>query len=246
MPWCARSWSTRFTSVHIVVRHGGRELAGVAREGEPWAAAARRIAATVPGQVVARDLSNDPLLFEVDSEHTVALRAAVHGDLPDLVRWRQSAPVLRWWASDGEPTPERVAEQYGPDIDGMTATRLWIAEVNGRSLGFVQDYRIGAHPGFALLAPDPDAIGVDYAIGEEQWIGKGLGRRLLWAWMLRTRHRCPDAVAYFAAPDHRNEPSLRTLERVGFTRGLWFDEPQSDGSVATVVGCTLDVPRVLG
>jgi hypothetical protein len=33
---------------------------------------------------------------------------------------------------------------------------------------------------------------------------------------------------------------------VGFEQGSWFDEPQRDGSVATVVGCTLDLARVVG
>jgi RimJ/RimL family protein N-acetyltransferase len=123
---------------------------------------------------------------------------------------------------------------------------MWVVEVNGRSVGFVQDYRIGDYPEYALLAPDPEAIGIDYAIGEPAWVGRGLGVRLLWAWMLRARHRLPDATTYFAAPDHRNAPSLRILAKAGFTQGLWFDEPRPDGSVDTVVGCSLDVARVLG
>jgi aminoglycoside 6'-N-acetyltransferase len=36
------------------------------------------------------------------------------------------------------------------------------------------------------------------------------------------------------------------LAKVGFAEGVWFDEPLHDGSVATVVGCTLDVATVLG
>jgi RimJ/RimL family protein N-acetyltransferase len=64
--------------------------------------------------------------------------------------------------------------------------------------------------------------------------------------MLRARRRFPDATAYFAAPDHLNAASLRVLDKAGFERGVWFDEPQSDGSVSTVVGCTLDVRNVLG
>jgi aminoglycoside 6'-N-acetyltransferase len=168
------------------------------------------------------------------------------GDLADLTRWRQSEHVHRWWASDGEPTPELVSEKYAASIDGMTPTRMWVAEVNGRSVGFVQDYRIGDYPDYALLGPDPDAIGLDYAIGERAWTGRGLGVRLLWAWMLRARHRFPDSRAFFAAPDHRNAASLRILAKAGFTPGLWFDEPQDDGTVDTVVGCTLDVARVLG
>ena len=62
----------------------------------------------------------------------------------------------------------------------------------------------------------------------------------------RTRHRLPAATTYFAAPDHRNAASLRMLAKAGFHEGLWFDEPREDGTVDTVVGCTLDVRRVLG
>ncbi len=232
--------------MHLVIRHGGRDLTGVVREGESWAAAATRTAATVHGEPFALDLSGDPLVFEVDPDLKVALRPAAHGDLPDLIRWRQTPEILKWWASDGEPTEERVTAQYAPEIDGMTPTRIWIAEVNGRSMGFVSDYRIKEYPEYALLTPDAEAIGVDYAIGESQWLGKGLGTRILWAWAQRTHHRCPDVATYFAAPDHRNEPSLRVLDKIGFRRGVWFDEPQADGSTATVIGCSLDVATVLG
>jgi RimJ/RimL family protein N-acetyltransferase len=123
---------------------------------------------------------------------------------------------------------------------------MWVVEVNGRSIGFLQDYRIGDYPDYAVLGPDPEAIGVDYLIGDPVWVGRGLGVRMLWAWMLRASRRFPDATTYFAAPDHRNKASLRVLDKAGFSQGLWFDEPQEDGSVDTVVGCSLDVRRVLG
>jgi RimJ/RimL family protein N-acetyltransferase len=69
---------------------------------------------------------------------------------------------------------------------------------------------------------------------------------MLWAWIERTRHRFPQATTYFAAPDHRNAPSLRILAKAGFVEGVWFDEPQSDGSTATVVGNSLDVRSIAG
>jgi RimJ/RimL family protein N-acetyltransferase len=127
----------------------------------------------------------------------------------------------------------------------MASTRMWVTEINGRSVGFVQDYVIGDHPDYALPCPDPAAIGVDYAIGEDDWTGRGFGARMVWAWMLRARKRFPDATSYFAAPDHRNQASLRVLAKVGFTEGVWFDETNAD-ETATHVGCTLDVPTVLG
>jgi aminoglycoside 6'-N-acetyltransferase len=233
-------------STPVVVHLGSRELAGKARDGESWAAAARRVAASVTGEPVARDLSGETKHFMIDHDVTTVLRPMARGDLPLVTKWRQSAHVHRWWQSDGEPTEERVAAQYGPDIDGMTPTRMWVAEVNGRSIGFLQDYRLSDYPEYALLTPDPAAIGVDYAIGDEQWVGRGYGTRMLWAWVNRTRHRFAEASAYFSAPDHRNLASLRMLEKAGFVQGTWFDEPQADGSAVTVVGCTFDVARVLG
>ena len=124
---------------------------------------------------------------------------------------------------------------------------MWVVDVNGHSIGFVQDYRIRDYPDFALLTPDPDAIGLDYAIGEPAWVGRGLGARILWAWMLRTHDtgsRAPRRTS--PHPTTRNAASLRILDKAGFMQGTWFDEPQRDGGVATVVGCTLDVRRVLG
>jgi aminoglycoside 6'-N-acetyltransferase len=232
-------------SMRLTIADRGHELTGVVREGESWRAAAERTAKSLIGIPVPVDLSGEVKRFVIEHDRVVTLRAMARGDLPKVAHWRQQPHVLKWWAADGEPTLERVTEQYSDDIDGTSPTRIWVAEVNGRSVGFVQDYRVGDYPDYALLAPDPDAIGLDFAIGEPEWVGRGLGVRILWAWMLKTRHRLPGAKAYFAAPDHRNAASLRVLDKLGFTQGLWFDEPESDGSVTTVVGCTLDVSRVL-
>jgi aminoglycoside 6'-N-acetyltransferase len=233
-------------STRVRVRAEGGDRTGEVGPGESWAAAAARIAAPLYADPVADDLSGEDLTFVVDPDLRTGLRAMSHGDLPLLARWLAAPHVRRWWHAGGEPTPERVAATYGPRIDGATPSRLWVVEVNGRSIGFVQDYRIREHPEFALLTPNPDAIGLDYAIGEPEWAGRGLGARVLWTWMLRAARRFPDAEEFFAAPDHRNAASLRVLDKVGFTRGTWFDEPAGPGTVATVVGCTLDVRRVVG
>ena len=167
------------------------------------------------------------------------------GDFDDLTRWVNEPHVARWW--DENRTPDLVAAYYGPAVRGEEPTRLWIWEVNGRSIGFGQDYLISDHPEYALLCSRPDAIGFDYAIGEPVFVGRGLGTSVLWVYLRDIVWPAyPGALEFFAAPDHRNEASLRVLDKLGFTRGVWFDEPAAGGRVDTVVGCSLDVAQVMG
>ncbi|MFJ2756722.1 GNAT family N-acetyltransferase [Nocardioides sp. NPDC087217] len=227
----------------VAVHNGTHRLGGVTRPGESWAAAATRIAGR-PAYAV--DLSGEVKEFSSDPMPVVALRPMTRGDLPHLVRWLNAEHVHRWYGVDGDPTPDWVADNYGPDIDGKTPVTFWVIEVNGRSIGFCQDYRISDEPDYALLTPDPDAIGFDYAIGEPAFVGRGIGPRMAWVWLTSIPRRYPGATACFAAPDHRNAASLRMLAKVGFDQGTWFDEPQPDGTTTTMVGCSLDLRRVLG
>ena len=123
-------------------------------------------------------------------------------------------------------------------------------DVGGRGQRPVGRLRAGLpdrdYPDFAVLTPGPGGVGVDYAIGEPTWSAAGSARGCCGPGWCGRVAASRDATAYFAAPDHRNAASLRVLEKVGFVRGLWFDEPQADGTTGTVVGCTLDVARVLG
>jgi aminoglycoside 6'-N-acetyltransferase len=232
--------------VPVVVRHGGREIAGSVGPHESWAAAAARIASGVPGDPVVDDLSGEVKQFVVDPDRVVSLRAMTRGDLDRVTQWRDGAAVREWWQVGAEQSLDQIRTMYAERIDGHSPTRMWIVEVNGRSVGFVQDYVLRDYPDYAVLTPDPGAVGVDYVIGADEWRGRGLGPVILWAWMRQTRRLRPDATTYFAAPDHRNRASLRILAKAGFEPGTWFDDPQSDGSVHTVVGCTLDVRGVLG
>lgn len=231
------------TSTSILVHDGDRQVAGPLLRGHSWEASASEL---VGHRVWPRDLAGEVKEFDTAELPRVSLRSMVVGDLPVLGAWLAHPHLERWFAGDGEPTPERIRELYLPAIEGAEPTRLSVVECNGRSIGFCQDYVVRDHPDYAMLTPDPDAVGIDYAIGEPAFVGRGIGVRLLWALLHSVVARRPDATTVVAAPDHRNEASLRALEKVGFRRGVWFDQRQPDGSVTTMVGCTLDLPTVLG
>ena len=146
----------------------GRELTGVVHEGESWAAAARRTYASMHAEPEPVDLSGDTKRFVVDHDTRIAIRAITRGDLDLVTAWRSDPEVIRWW-TPGELTDRATIEaKYAERINGMSPTRMSVV-VDGRSVGFLQDYRIGDYPDYAVLGPDPDAIGVDYAIGSDMW-----------------------------------------------------------------------------
>ena len=233
--------------VPVAVHHAGHRLTGFSRPGEAWATAACRIGLVrAPDELAAADLSGEVKEFVRDPLAWVTLRPMTAGDLPLLTRWRQQPHVLEWWREQQPPSLESVTAEHRPALEGREPTYLWIVEANGRSVGFCQDYLLRDHPDYPVVTPDPDAVGVDYLVGEPAFVGRGIGTRMLWAWAVHAHRRYPDVRTLFAAPDHRNVASLRVLEKVGFAQGVWFDEPQPDGRVDTVIGCTLDVGRVLG
>lgn len=247
------------------VRHAGESVDGAVRRTlreaglpalEPWAVdlSGKRavLGCDVPDTVDVSALARADLHSEDVRKALRVPRVAIgfrpmsRADLPDVVRWAAAPHVARWW--NDEAVDLAAAEKhYGLGIDGTEPTRHWVAEVNGRSVGFLQDYLIGDHPEYALLTAAPEAVGFDYAIGDPAWVGDGLGTRLLWQFLRDVvRPHYPAASTYFAAPDHRNAVSLRVLDKLGFKQGLWFDEPQPNGNVDTCVGCSLKVKRVLG
>jgi RimJ/RimL family protein N-acetyltransferase len=182
----------------------------------------------------------------MSSEPVVALRPMTRADLRDVVRWRRQPHVAKWFDTGTVPTDAEIEGRYLPRITGDEPTRMFVVEANGRSVGMLQDYLISDHPEFAVLTPDPEAVGVDYLIGEPTWLGRGVGTGMLRRWFDVAHAGYPSAATCFAAPDHRNVASRRLLLRVGFSEGTWFDEPQRDGSVATLVGHSLVMASVLG
>jgi aminoglycoside 6'-N-acetyltransferase len=218
------------------------------RSDESWAEAADRALARtegpLAGPVLAEDLSGDPLRLRTDRERRLAFRPMTEADLDDLARWINLPHVAQWW--DEHRSRDQVAAHYGPGLRGEDPVRYWIAEVNGRSIGFFQDYRIADHPDYALLSGRPDAVGFDYLVGEPAYVDRGLGTSLLWVFLRDLVVPAYDGVSeLFAAPDHRNARSLRVLAKLGATQGIWFDEPDERGGTETVIGCSIDVARVL-
>jgi aminoglycoside 6'-N-acetyltransferase len=146
---------------------------------------------------------------------TISFRALRRSDLPLLERWLSEPHVEAWWH-----TPLDLAtlhEKYGPRIDGIEPTHVYVIEYDERSIGWIQWYRWSDYPGHASqLGAPPDAAGIDLAIGEPEMLGRGLGAHAIRRFVENVVFVDRAITACVSDPDERNVRSLRAFEKAGF------------------------------
>lgn len=166
---------------------------------------------------------------------TVVLRPMTRDDFPALATWLRAPHVEAWfpWVH-GEASPtEAVEAEYGPCIDGIDPTELFVIETEGQPVGFMQRYRISDNPSWAAALPADTgaAVGFDYAIGVLDATGRGVGTEAIRQLLADTFGRYPDVDSVIVAMQQANRASWRALERVGFGRrwaGLLESSDPSD------------------
>ena len=133
-------------------------------------------------------------------------------------RWLLEPHVKRWW-DDGvrSPYPDAQIEEYREAIQGKDPTYHFLAQIDGRSVGMFQHYRISDSPEYAAaLALDEDAVGVDMFIGEADLIGLGHGPAMLRQFLRDVAlpfHRMDVCVI---GPSVNNRAAIRAYEKAGF------------------------------
>jgi aminoglycoside 6'-N-acetyltransferase len=160
----------------------------------------------------------------------IAFRPLARHDLADIASWLAQPHVARWWLDRSDIAA--VEAEYAPVIDGHEPTEVFVIEVEGRSIGFIQRYLIDDHPDWAETmrktgAVDDPAAGIDYLIGDPVMVGQGIGSAAIGVFTALTFARYQRAEMVIAAPQQANAASWRALERAGFTR-LWAGRLDSD------------------
>jgi aminoglycoside 6'-N-acetyltransferase len=202
-----------------------------------WLSAAEAIARCQPDAV-----ADGIRMAETALSARIAFRPLALADLPALLDWQRAPHVARWF-------PERLdlaaaERKYRPGIAGHSPTRVHVAVVDGRDVGFLQHYRVGAYPDYAAVTGLPDAIGLDYAIGLPELTKRGLGPQLIWAYLRDIAVPAhPAAQHALAGPDVANHASIRALEKAGFRQAGQISVPGEPGPARL---CVLDLARFFG
>ncbi|UQZ88081.1 N-acetyltransferase [Deltaproteobacteria bacterium Smac51] len=141
----------------------------------------------------------------------LSLRPFTASDMPLMESWLKAAHVRPWF---GEPEGW-LAEIRNAD-GRIEAISHFIAEVECRPVGFAQYYDCFRFRGGYPWDNEPEGVfGLDFMIGEADFIGLGLGRRLV-GLISELASQETGAVSLFADPDPGNVVSVKSLLANGF------------------------------
>ena len=145
-------------------------------------------------------------------------------------RWLNTPHVYEWWGGTSGPgslggagadaaTDAQVHEKYAPSLDPKAATTFrHVITVDGRAVGLIQHYRLEDEPAYAESIGEtaPGAAGIDLFIGEPELVDRGLGPKVLDAYVDWVVFADPRTTRAIGAPHPNNTRSCRAFERAGF------------------------------
>jgi len=166
----------------------------------------------------------------------ITFRAIAEADLPLLHDWLTRPHVAEHW--DAAPSLEAVREDYLPrdtdpttrPLDAHSGAVQYLACENGVPFGYAQAYRVVASQteGWWLEERDPHALGVDLFIADPGRLGRGLGARLVRAF-LSLLFADPRVTTVQIDPRPENTRAIASFRKAGFEDVGLVDTP--DGPV---------------
>lgn len=149
-------------------------------------------------------------------QDSLSFRPLRREDLCLMQGWLAQPHIAAWWGEEACDI-EGVPDKYGPAIDGLEPTRLFIIEHGARPIGWIQWYRWSDYPEHARkLGAEPESAGVDLAIGEAEMIGKGIGPAVIGKFIDEFVFADASITAVLSDPEKANTRSVRAFEKAGF------------------------------
>lgn len=144
----------------------------------------------------------------------LTLRPMQPADLVLVERWLNEPHVARWYVAGS--TVARELDDLRRCVAGAEPTRVLLVVETGRPIGWCQWYRCDDYPDHAAgVGAEPGDVGIDYAVGEPERVGRGVGTALV-RLIVETVAAAFPAAGIVADTDASNLASRRVLEKAGF------------------------------
>jgi len=161
---------------------------------------------------------------------TITFQPLQDSHFPLLLKWLQIPHVKAWWDQDVQWTPELIENKYGSYLKGFKRFELqscviekpihaFLIRFDDKEIGYIQYYNAHDFPseqGYELEGLPASLASLDVFIGEEEFLGKGLGSRIMKQFL--SEYVDPYYEACFVDPDTTNIRAIRTYEKAGFKK----------------------------
>jgi aminoglycoside 6'-N-acetyltransferase len=144
-----------------------------------------------------------------ESERGFEFRPVTRRDLPLISRWLATPHVSRWWGDPGQELAE--IEEH---IDGSSLVAPFIILMDGMPVGYIQSYDIHGEDDHPYRDQPAGTIGIDLSIGNPEHVGRGLGPRIIDAFVRRIFS--DGAPRVVIDPDPDNIAAIRAYRKAGF------------------------------
>jgi aminoglycoside 6'-N-acetyltransferase len=149
----------------------------------------------------------------------IELRPMTQRDLTRVRSWLREPHVACWWlpATTIEAEIEKLRSRLIAESRVRMLTIVESDDAGTRPIGWCQWYPYDGDPeGARQVGAAPGECGIDYAIGDPDAIGRGLGTELIPLLVAEVRRHQP-ARGIVVDPDAANRASRRVLELAGFS-----------------------------
>jgi RimJ/RimL family protein N-acetyltransferase len=147
----------------------------------------------------------------------IGFRPVTPADRPLLAEWIARPHWQRWWGEAGSEAAS-IAEGASADFGPFVFT------VDGRDAGYIQWWRPDGSWEIPVAAPPATTRGIDMGIADPAAVGKGLGPRVLAAFM--DRLSAEGVTRFLIDPAPENAAARRAYAKAGFVevaRGTHMD-----------------------
>ncbi len=123
---------------------------------------------------------------------------------------------LRW--GNKEISLEEVKEKYGAIVNGSEPTLGYIIRYDNMPIGLIQTYKIDSYLEYKKqIGIDENAAGLDLFIGDVNYLGKGLGSKIIRKFADEIIFPTYDVVSCISDPVENNIASVKAFKNAGFT-----------------------------